>query len=201
MEILTFTSKDVEALKEMDPTLAKAMDDVTLRDRLMYPDLFENMVRQMISQQISVKSATTVWNKVVHQYAPITPQRILEKSEEELASLGLSTTKARWIHEAAKKFQRDSFFYKALSSKSTKEIREHLLIYDGVGPWTADMLLIFSLGHKDILSYEDLGIRQGIMKLYGLKTLTKKEFRGFQEKFSPLGTLASLYFWAIYTED
>lgn len=85
--------------------------------------------------------------------------------------------------------------------KSNEEIREHLLTFKGVSPWTIDLLLMFSLGRKDILTYEDFGVKNGLMKLYGLNALSKKEFKTYQQKFSPLGTLASLYFWEIYDKN
>lgn len=201
MEFITFTPEDLTMLKSKDETLGKTMDLVKPRPRVLHPDLFENMVRQMVSQQISLKSAETVWKRFEKQYTTITPAHILEKPREEMSSLGISPTKAQWIYEAAGKFQNDPTFYQLLRRKSNEEIKNHLLTFRGVGPWTVDMLLIFTLRRKDILSYEDLGVRLGLMKLYGLDKISKKEFKTYQDRFSPLGTLASLYFWAIYAKD
>ncbi len=201
MDILYFTPDEYQELKEKDERLGKVMDITTLRIREITPDLFSTMIRQMIHQQISMKSAETVWGRFQEKLESITPKTILSLSIDELQGLGISMKKALWIHEAAKKFDEDPHFYTELSTKSNEDIRNHLLTFSGIGPWTVDMLLMFSLGRKDILSYEDLGVKNGLMKLYGLDSISKKEFQSYREKFSPLGTLASLYFWEVYSKD
>lgn len=67
----------------------------------------------------------------------------------------------------------------------------------GIGEWTAEMLLIHSLQRADVLSYKDLGIRRGIMRLYGLEELSKQEFNVYRKRYSPYGTVASIYLWEI----
>ena len=158
------------------------------------------MVKQIIGQQISLKSADTVWNRFEDHFGTVSQDRILSGSKEAMGALGVSMTKAGWIYEAAEKFQQDPEFYHHLKTKSDEDIKSHLLTFNGVGPWTVDMLLMFSLERKDVLSYEDLGVRNGLLKLYGLDKITKKEFKAYQEKYSPLGTLASLYLWEVYAE-
>ncbi len=201
MEIMTFTKEEFEDLKRKDEKLSRVMDLAHPRVRYINPNLFETLVKQIIGQQISLKSAATIGQRFEDCFGTITPENILASAQEEMRPLGVSSTKARWIYEAAEKFQEDLEFYQHLSKKSNEEIRSHLLTFNGVGPWTVDMLLIFSIGRKDILSYEDLGVRNGLMKLYGLEKITKKDFQAYQEKFSPLGTLASLYFWEVYSKD
>lgn len=201
MAVLHFTQAEYDELRQKDKRLAQVMDLVSPRIREVTPDLFETMIKQMIHQQISMKSAATVWDRFENKLGNVTPKTILSLSIEELQSLGISTKKANWIYEAAEKFHRDPLFYEKLSLKSNEEIHNHLLTFNGIGPWTVDMLLMFSLCRKDILSYEDLGVKNGLMKLYGLESISKKEFRIYQEKFSPLGTLASLYFWEVYAKD
>ena len=70
----------------------------------------------------------------------------------------------------------------------------------GIGVWTAEMLLIFSLGRMDVLSYGDLAIRRGLCKLYGHKTLTKEQFARYKKRYSPYGSIASLYLWRLSVE-
>ncbi len=200
MEIMTFTTKEFEELKRKDERLARVMELVKPRIRYISDDLFQTMVKQIIGQQISLKSAETVWKRFEEQYGAITPENILSMTQDDIRPLGVSMTKARWIYEAAGKFQEDPEFYHHLSKKNNEDIRSHLLTFNGVGPWTLDMLLMFSLGRKDVLSYEDLGVRNGLCKLYGLEKITKKEFKAYQDKFSPLGTMASLYLWEVYAK-
>jgi DNA-3-methyladenine glycosylase II len=80
-----------------------------------------------------------------------------------------------------------------------QEVADTLVTLNGIGPWTAEMIMIFSMGRKDIMSYGDLAIRRGLMLLYGHEEISKDLFRDYQKKFSPYGTLASLYLWEIST--
>ena len=84
---------------------------------------------------------------------------------------------------------------KELEHLSDDEVIKQLSSLHGVGVWTAEMLLIFSLQRSDVVSYGDLGIRKGMMKLYGLESLTKKQFANYRERYSPYGSVASLYLW------
>lgn len=71
----------------------------------------------------------------------------------------------------------------------------------GIGEWTAEMILIHSLERPDLLSYKDLGIRRGIMRLHGLEELSKKEFETYRKRYSPYGTVASIYLWEISARE
>jgi len=84
-----------------------------------------------------------------------------------------------------------------LAHLSDEEVIKQLSLLNGVGIWTAEMLLIFSLQRPDVVSYGDLGIRKGMMKLYGLESLTKKQFESYREHYSPYGSVASLYLWEL----
>ena len=87
--------------------------------------------------------------------------------------------------------------FSRLSEKSDEEVITELSSLRGVGTWTAEMLLIFSLGRRDVLSFKDLGIRNGILQMNGWKTLSERRFEAFRKRCSPYGTLASLYLWRI----
>ena len=87
--------------------------------------------------------------------------------------------------------------YGSLAAKPDAEVIDALVRLKGVGVWTAEMLLIFSLCRRDVLSYRDLGIRRGVMRLYGVPEPTEAEFEYYRRRYSPCGTLASLYLWKI----
>ncbi len=80
---------------------------------------------------------------------------------------------------------------------SDNEIIERLSALNGVGVWTAEMLLIFSLERPDVVSWGDLAIRRGMMSLYGLNKLTRTQFERYRKRYSPYGSVASLYLWAL----
>jgi DNA-3-methyladenine glycosylase II len=84
-----------------------------------------------------------------------------------------------------------------LKSLPDHEVVKALSSLKGIGPWTAEMMLIFSLGRKDVVSWGDLAIRRGMMSLYGLEAITKQEFDGYRAKYTPYGSVASLYIWEL----
>lgn len=87
-----------------------------------------------------------------------------------------------------------------MPSLGDEQVIEKLTAIKGIGRWTAEMYLLFTLGRKDILSYGDYGIRKGICVLFGYKTLSKRRFEAVKRKFSPHLSLASLYLWEIAAE-
>jgi DNA-3-methyladenine glycosylase II len=88
-----------------------------------------------------------------------------------------------------------------LYSLSDSEIIERLVLLNGIGKWTAEMLLIFSMERPDVVSWGDLAIQRGMMKLYGLKALTKLQFDKYVKRYSPYGSVASLYLWELSKEE
>jgi len=89
----------------------------------------------------------------------------------------------------------------ALREMPDETVIERLCALKGIGVWTAEMLLIFSLGRPDVLSWGDLAIRRGMTRLYGLKELTREKFEMYRKRYSPYGTVASLYIWAVSHEE
>ena len=89
----------------------------------------------------------------------------------------------------------NQFNVENISKMSDEDAIDRLVSLKGVGKWTAEMMLTFSMSRPDVLSYGDLAIRRGIMKLYGLEELSEKEFHNLTDKFSPYRTTAALYFW------
>ena len=85
----------------------------------------------------------------------------------------------------------------ALRASPDDDVVTRLTALDGIGLWTAEMILIFSLGRGDVVSWGDLAIRRGMTRLYGLETLTRGQFLRYRERYSPHGSVASLYLWAV----
>ena len=137
----------------------------------------------------------------------LTPTAVLKKSQEELKSVGLSRQKASYLHNVAEAFRRGGFLWKyrtieSLSKLSSEEIVNLLVQIKGVGEWTVEMYLIFSMGRLDILSEKDLGVRKGVMQLYGLdKVPTPKEVIAIAENWYPLETVGTYLAWRILEED
>lgn len=156
-------------------------------------DFFGTISSSIISQQISTKAAEAVRGRVLELVGNITPEKILGVPEEKLRACGLSGQKTKYIrHNAAiwhevpvGKFQ----------NMTDEEIIGELTKLYGIGRWTAEMFLMFSLARPNVFSYGDLGLMQGLMQSYQYKPHWKRKITNTVDSWSPHKTLASLTLW------
>ena len=151
-------------------------------------------------QQISSKAANTVWNRVLNRYSPITPETIMAITTEEIQKCGMSNRKANYIKGIAEAVVQGKLNLSELEHLPDDEVIKRLSSLPGIGVWTAEMLMIFSMQRPDVVSWGDLAIRRGMMTLYGLKDLTREQFHEYRKRYSPYGSVASLYLWVISRE-
>ena len=192
-----YGQKEIKFLKHQDQRLGEAIDRIGMIHREVTPDLFYALANAIVGQQISGKAAETVWGRVLDRYQKVTPDGILTQSVDALQQCGISMKKASYIYQIATSIRDGSLDLEEIRVLSDEDLRKALTKLPGIGPWTADMLMIFALQRTDILSYEDFGIRKGILTLYDLPELDKKQFAGYRERFSPYGTVASFYLWEL----
>ncbi|WP_372996735.1 DNA-3-methyladenine glycosylase family protein [Lutispora sp.] len=197
MDIFKYGQKEIEYLKRKDKKLGAAIDKIGMIERRIIPDPFTALVSNIVGQQISSKAAETVWNRLCNLLGNITPESIAEASLSDIQGCGMTLRKAGYIKGIADVAISGEVNFDILHTLSDDEIIKKLTSLNGVGVWTAEMVLFFSLCRPDVVSYEDLAIRRGMMKLYGLKELTKEKFYRYRKRYSPYGSVASLYLWAL----
>jgi DNA-3-methyladenine glycosylase II len=162
---------------------------------------FETLVNSIVSQQLSVKAAATIFQRFVALYAPAKfpkPEQIIATPDETLRSVGLSGQKLSYIKDLAAKVDDGSVHLKRITKMSDDEIIAELTQVKGIGVWTVHMFLIFSLGRLNVLPVGDLGIRMAIQRLYGFVELPKPaeiEAIAAQNKWQPYLSVASWYLW------
>ena len=122
---------------------------------------------------------------------------VLDAGEEKLHSFGMSYRKAAYITEFAKKVASGEFRPRSLEKMSDEEAIAALTALSGIGVWTAEMILLFCLRRPDILSFGDYAIRRGLRMVYRHREITKERFERYRRRFSPYGSVASLYLWAV----
>jgi len=184
-------------LKKRDKTLGAAIDKIGEIQREVNPDLFSALVNAVVGQQISAKAQTTIWERMKSGLVEVTPHNILTRTEADLQKFGISFKKASYIRGAAERVSDGRLDIDALHSKSDAEVCKELVQIPGIGTWTAEMLMLFSMQRPDILSYGDLAIHRGMRILYGHEEISKQMFEEYRQKYSPYGSVASLYLWAI----
>ncbi|MFT9494795.1 methylated-DNA--[protein]-cysteine S-methyltransferase [Anaerosolibacter sp.] len=189
---------EIDSLRSKDDNMKLLIDSIGEINREYIPDPFVALVNSIVFQQLAYKAAISIWNKFEQFIGNITADHILNASFESLRECGLSKTKISYIKNIAEAVKRNEINFSNFERMSDEEIIEKLVRVKGIGTWTAEMFLIFSLNRKDIMSYKDLGIRKGLKWLYNMKEEpTVEQFEKFKNRFSPNNTLASFYLWEI----
>ena len=188
---------ETDYLTERDPVLGAAIARIGHIDREVIPNLFTALVNSIAGQQISGKALATVWARLCDRLGEITPETILAEGEDGLRACGMSGRKAGYMLAAAHAVQDGTINIHSLVDKSDDEIIKTLTALPGVGRWTAEMLLIFSLERPDVFAFDDFGIRKGLCRLYGLEELTRVQFEEYRARYAPYATVAGLYLWEI----
>lgn len=199
--IFECTHEAITHLKERDPKLAAYIDLKGNLRRTMTPDLFESLVSSIISQQISGKAAVTVGNRLKTLLGNITPERILSADAADIQKCGMSMKKVSYMKSAAEAAANGTLPIEMIGSMTDKEMIDCLTSLPGIGVWTAEMLMIFSLGRTNVFSYNDFGIRKGLMRLHDIDKITKPLFEEYRALYSPHCTIASFYLWELASEQ
>ena len=197
MRIFKYGDAEIEHLKRRDKKLGQAIERIGFLEREVTPDLFSSLIGCVVSQQISGKAAETVYKRLEDLAKEITPASIDSLELEQIQKCGMSTKKASYIKSIARCVISGEVDLDKLQELSNAEIIERLSSLDGIGVWTAEMLMIFSLERPDVVSWGDLGIKRGMMKLYGHRELSREQFERYCKRYSPYGSTASLYLWEL----
>ena len=189
-------------LKARDPKLAAAIDAVgPVRREMDEGDLFSGIVHHIVGQQISSAAQATVWARMREKLGAVTPKTVSAASVDDLQSCGITFTKTRYIKGVADKVATGAFDIEAVAHMDDAAAIAALSSLDGIGTWTAEMLLLFNLGRPDILSFGDLAIHRGMRMVYHHRKVTRQLFEKYRRRYSPYGSVASLYLWAISHMD
>jgi len=158
---------------------------------------YQMLVKAIIEQQLSGAVARVILSRFIQIYGKFpTPKQVSDTPNVKLRKVGISFTKIKYIKELSKKITRDEINLKKIAKLSDQEIVEELVQLNGIGKWTAQMYLIFSLQRLDILPVDDLGIKKGIMRLFSLDELPDaKTIERFASKWKPYRSIASWYIW------
>lgn len=196
------TLKEATAyLAKVDPVLAPLIQTAPVPRIEPHKNYYQELVESIVSQQLSVKAAATIMKRFVDLFPgdgfPAADQ-ILTKDIEELRSVGLSRQKASYIQDLAVKVLDGSVKFNHLDALSNDEVIAELTQIKGVGVWTAHMFLLFCMGRLDVLPVGDLGIKNGIQRLYNLKAApTPEDIEKVAKKYKwhPYESVASWYVW------
>src|ERR1700722_19495602 len=160
-----------------------------------------HLIGSIMSQQLSTKVADVIHKRFLNLFdtKQPTPEMILAIPFDTLRAIGLSNAKTNYVHNVAKFAIESGIDPKKLNTMSNDEVIEYITGIKGVGRWTAEMLLMFTLGREDVFAVDDLGIQNAMIRLYKLDNLDKKQLREemlrISQKWSPYRTYACLHLW------
>lgn len=195
-----YTQQALDYLSARDAKLGGAIARIGWIKREVNPDIFASLVHSIVSQQISRKAAATVWQRLQARCGEVSWQNINAVPADQVQQCGLSLRKVGYIKALGEAVASGRLDVAALTDLGDQEIVQTLSALPGIGVWTAEMLLIFSLGRPDVVSWGDLAIRRGMIVLYGLESLPRQQFEAYRQRYTPYGSVASLYLWAVSNE-
>ncbi len=184
-------------LRSVDPVMKKIIDAVGPFTLGLERNRFRMLICSIISQQISGIAAASIFSRLRNLVGPeLTAANLAQFSMEELRSVGLSPQKASYVTDLVKKVNDGTVNLRQIGRLSDEQVVEQLVQVKGIGRWTAQMFLIFSLGRLDVFPHDDLGVRSAIRDNYGLNDLPDKETAiKIAEPWRPYSSIASWYFW------
>jgi DNA-3-methyladenine glycosylase II len=195
-------SDAVNHFQKVDPVLYNFAITTDLPEIAKTEDYFLNLCDAIVSQQLSIKAAATIFGrfKLLFVNEVPTPETVIKLTEEQLRAVGLSRNKALSVQDLAAKVLNNELELDIINKLSDAEILTELVKVRGIGRWTAEMFLIFTLGRPDVFSPGDLGLKKGIEKLYKLKSMPEPDkAEKLAAKWSPYKSYASRLLWKYLT--
>lgn len=189
--------KAMNHLKKSDPVLRAIIDRVGPCRMEFGPAEFCSLAEAIVYQQLNGKAAVTIWKRFAALAGePVTPEGILRLSDEQLRSVGLSKQKSAYLKDLAAKTAAGLLDFSKLSALSDDDVIQHLTQVKGIGVWTANMFLIFSLRRPNVLPTGDYGVQVAVKKHYKKRKLPKpKDMEKIARAWEPYRSVACWYMW------
>ena len=187
-------SAHITALITIEPRFSPVYEQVGVPDLRHNAGGFTQLMRAMVVQQLSVAAASSIWQRLVHAGLTM-PKAIIKATDEDLRAQGLSKQKIRYIRSLVE----HNIDFAALQTLADEDVIKTLTAVIGIGRWTAEMYLLFSLKRADVLAVDDLAIKVAAMDLLGLaERPTPKQLKNLTQDWSPHRSAASLLLWQYY---
>ncbi|MEQ8324001.1 MAG: hypothetical protein RIC15_11310 [Vicingaceae bacterium] len=185
-----------------DELLRPVLDKVELRLPVVNTDIYLNLLKTIVEQQLSTRAAEAIWSRFLDHFSPYPyPDTVLATGKEDLRGLGLSYQKAGYIRNIAEFTMHQDLSFDYVNRLDDARAAEHLVQIKGVGNWTAQMILMFSLGRTDVFPMDDLIIRNAMIQLYKVESQKKQlylELEAIAGHWRPYRSYACYVLWDWY---
>lgn len=183
-------------LVQKDPILKELFTKKEMITVHVNDNYYESLVDTIIAQQLSSKVASVISQRVYAYFNNhVTPTRILDTTEEDLRNLGLSFQKIKYLKSLAESLITNKVSFDNLKDMTDQEVIDMLIQVKGIGVWTAQMFLMFSLGREDVFSVGDLGLRNAVKHIYQNQELTHDDIEKIAAQWSPYRSIVSHFLW------
>jgi DNA-3-methyladenine glycosylase II len=200
--VLTYDREAAVAhLRRVDPLLTRVIDSIGPFTLEPMGGSFRSLARAIFFQQLAGSAARAIMKRVLDLLGTddarfFTPEEFLTATDEDLRAAGLSRQKLAYLRDLADKFASGQLREDEFAHLDDEEVIRRVTSVKGIGRWTAEMFLIFSLGRSDVLPMDDLGVRRGFQQVYGLDGLASPEqMRAIAERWRPFRSVGTWYMW------
>ena len=185
-------------IRNSDPVLGRVLERHGIIKFEVEGEPFESLVESILSQQLASPAATSIIRKVrdIYPNRSLTPDALFRTPSPKLRKAGVSPQKLSYLKDLSKRVAMGKIDLDALKYREDEEIIATLDEVKGIGPWTVQMLLIFTLGRPNVFPVDDLGVKKGVQQVYSLPEIPRRaEMDKLAERWHPYRTVASLYLW------
>lgn len=199
IKMLKTDAEVISGLLERDELFTKVIELVGDLEIELSTDYFDSLANSIVNQQLSLKSAAAIWSRMqTFLNGEVNPDSVLAADDIDLRNLGISYPKIRYLKNIALAALQNSLKMSDFDGMEDADIIKNLTAIKGIGVWTAEMFLIFTMGRRDVFALGDRGLQRAVKHLYGFKEpVSANELLGISKKWSPYRTFASLYLWEI----
>lgn len=183
---------------QVDPVIANVLPSINWSDWFEdrpSSDNFYNLTRNIVYQQLAGKAASTIFARFEKLVTDITPLRVLAIEDQKLRDVGLSWAKVRYVKDLASKVNSGEVSLVDLNDLDNEAVISELIKVKGIGRWTAEMFLLFTLHRENIFSYGDLGLKNGLAKLYKIDITKTDEITNIVNRWAPYESYGSIALW------
>lgn len=195
---LNITKDSLDYLSRQDAVLGEIIQKYDILDLELRDDLFSSLVSTIIGQQLSNKAADTITARVRQAVGDFTAKNFVSADVSELRKCGVSNQKLSYIIDLADKILSEEIDLESFKCLDDDKLIASLQRIKGIGKWSAEMTALFSLGRMNIFCYEDVALRNAVIKFHNYKTLSPRRFEILRNKYKPYCSIASVYYYHAY---
>lgn len=198
--MINYDTKEMQYISDKHPLMKKLVEHYGKLQMGKVKDIYMSLVLHIISQMLANSVSEVLIKRFLNLAGEITPENVLRVGKEAIRECGISLKKAEYILDLSNSVVEEVYDFSSLESMGDDEAVKYLMQIKGVGKWTAEMIVEFTMGRLNVFSYDDVALQNGIKKAHGFKTLSKNRFERLRKLYAPYCSVASVYYYA-YNDD